>query len=294
MDTQLKTLYIKEVERFINELVLTFDYIDKPTQSSLTKYVKKLETNNKFFQEQSTITLHHLKIFENDMKNVINHKGKIHANMFNFMNNITLFNNLLYFHIFESENKNTKKTIVKNLFNQVYLNVQIIDSFQNIDLKNVDFTKFQESTLNLLQQLQTQETPKVKETPKTQEKPSISHSRSSITPTVPLNFNELQQIPGISQFLDNPVMKDTMNIMMESVHSGEINPMNMLTDLLSGKTEENSQITTMMNKITTNIQDKIIRGETTEQELTENLTSSVTSVLNNNQIKDILMNSNLL
>ena len=203
-------------------------------------------------------------------------------------------NNLIHFELFKEENKNTKKSIVNNLYNQVLVNAKVLGMFEN---STFDLEKLQNTTMGL--QLASQESKLSKEAeaeassskPRPRQRQS-SDQMSSEAFKLPAGFNlndpRLQQIPGLDSLLQNPVMKNTMNTMLETLQSEEINPMSMLTEIMSGNQSENGSLSRMMSKITSTLDDQIKSGSTTEAELSSNMMSTMTQMMSNPQLAQML------
>ncbi|ARR75040.1 hypothetical protein SAGO17_00122 [Mimivirus AB-566-O17] len=90
----MDNLYINELERFVNELTLSFDEFSN-VEKDLEAYIKTLRDSPDFFMEQKEKILHQLKCHSDDFERIVNAKGKVKGDWFLFLDRITLFNNLM-------------------------------------------------------------------------------------------------------------------------------------------------------------------------------------------------------
>ena len=123
-------LFVKEdlksnLIKFFNEIELSFDYISKEINHKLKCFLKNLDKNEKFL-EFTKISLSILKTYEDKITYIITTKNKLKTSDFDFLNKIVLFNNILDFKVFTSENKNTKRCIV-NYLNSIYMCICILE-----------------------------------------------------------------------------------------------------------------------------------------------------------------------
>lgn len=109
------------VENFTNEVDLLFEYIPKETVQKINLYIKDIKESEDSLNNFLDISYDSLKEFELDMSCVLFSKQKIKTQRLNFMNGMRLFplgkEFLLNLEAFNSENKNTKKSLLKYVYN---------------------------------------------------------------------------------------------------------------------------------------------------------------------------------
>lgn len=130
IDTEKINIFVKEdlksnLTKFFNEIELSFDYVSKETNHKLKCFLKKLDKNEKFLEFTNT-TLTILKTYEDKITYIVTSKNKLKTSDFDFLNEIVLFNKILDFKVFTSENKNTKRSIV-NYLNSIYMGICILE-----------------------------------------------------------------------------------------------------------------------------------------------------------------------
>ena len=123
-----KTKYIEDelknlLSRFINEIDLSFDYVDKSVIDRLRKMLRKMD-NEEEYNRFTNDTLIKLREYEKNISYIMMSKRKLRSVDYDFLNNLVLFNDLLDFKIFKDENKNTKRTICTYLYN-IYMTTGI-------------------------------------------------------------------------------------------------------------------------------------------------------------------------
>lgn len=241
---------MQDIERFINELVVSFE-LGVSVEKALDKHVQKMQNDETFRKEQMDATFHHLVCYKNDILKVVEKQGKIKGEYFNFLDKIKLFNNLLNFQVFASENKNTKRTIVNNLYQYVFKTVE--PARLETSLANFDTAELQKNLNDLPSDFQLQNLP---------------NSISDI-PT-----EALSSIPGLGTFLENDVISGIMNNTLSAIKDSGINPMEMLSDILSGKAESNEKLTSLMGNISKDLETRMTDGQVDEQGLKDLLANS--------------------
>ena len=268
MDLDIKTILKKNIlttlSQFVNEIDISFDYIDKTIIKSLYKLLSSLENDETFFTEIHKLNSH-IDLYINDITNIVNSVRKIKKQDFDFLNNINLFD-LLEFKLFDLENKNTKKTLVEHLHNiSCFTNIFIL--FQNGDDVQSYLDKFIQSTIPPEQNI---ETPKFK---------SNKQSKSNKSNN---NNNELNDL--FNNLLNNPSIMNIAQDLSNNLEHDNINPMNLLSSIMSGKPNPT------LNKLTKTIEDKINSGELDTQELQAQAENIMNITKNNNMLSSILQN----
>lgn len=128
---EVKTKYIEGelknlLSRFINEIDLSFDYVDKSVIDRLRKMLRKMD-NEEEYNKFTNDTLIKLREYEKNISYIMMSKRKLRGIDYDFLNNLVLFNDLLDFKIFKDENKNTKRTICTYLYN-IYMTISVINN----------------------------------------------------------------------------------------------------------------------------------------------------------------------
>ena len=241
----MDVLYINELEKFINEMVVSFDALD-PVTAALEKYISSLRTKPEFLKEQKEYTLHHLKCYEADILKIVEAKGKVKSEWFGFLDKIKLFNNLINFETFTLENKNTKRTLVKNLYFQVY---------KCNELASTDFKE----ALAVLG----------------------STEVGNLNLQLPENISELPREAlshmGMDSVFDNPALTSILNTTLKGIKDSGMNPLDMVSQILGGGNSQNDTLTTLMDTVSKEITDKMASGELDELELQKSLMSSASN-----------------
>lgn len=124
------------LEKFFNEIELSFDYVSKETMHKLRCFLRKVEKDKNIYEFAKNTNVI-LKGYEDKIAYIITSKNKLKTSDFKFLEELCLFNDnftddvdrhggILEFKIFKDENKNTKKTIV-NYINNIYMAVSILE-----------------------------------------------------------------------------------------------------------------------------------------------------------------------
>ena len=143
------------LNKFFNEIELSFDYVSKETIHKLKCFLKKIE-NGKNIYDFAKITCPVLKKYEDNIAYIVTGKTKFKTSDFEFLKELVLFDDILEFKIFINENKNTKKTII-NYINNIYMAICILEfglektskNFSEIYLNDLINKKNKESIINV-------------------------------------------------------------------------------------------------------------------------------------------------
>jgi hypothetical protein len=143
---EVKTKYVEGelknlLSRFINEIDLSFDYVDKSVIDRLRKMLRKMD-NEEEYNKFTNDTLIKLREYEKNISYIMMSKRKLRGVDYDFLNNVVLFNDLLDFKIFKDENKNTKRTICTYLYN-IYMTISVINNGMSgvLGEEFIDFVK---------------------------------------------------------------------------------------------------------------------------------------------------------
>jgi hypothetical protein len=278
----VKKEFFDNLKKFINELDIVFDYIDKSVINKLNSIIKSISKEEEL-KEFCKNTQKLLKPHENNFNHILFSNTKIKSNDYKFLSKICLFDDLLNFKIFNAENKNTKKTLV------TYLN-NILTSCSIINLINSQ-DKSKEMTQELIQFMKS-----------IQQKTSNSGSSSSnSSSTIELRQRLRNNINNrsnsrtgnnsgnssrgldtvFSSLLENKELFNIANDISNDLKNKNINPMNLLTSLVTG--QQNNQINDLMKDITNKIESKINNGDIDKEEL-ENKATDLLNIVENSDI----------
>jgi len=268
-NSNIENELLKTLGKFFNEIDLVFDNIDKQKVSKLQKYLGSLKdsTNLKTFVKETILAL---ETYDKDISYIMTTRNKIKTSEYSFLNNVTLFDNILCFSCFSNENKNTKRSIVKYLYN-IYMSVFILN-FGLIDNINIDsFTTHLSNFLNginLNSQMEFEEVITISSKNKIKQNP-----KQNVNVNGP-NINLLESLMGNS---------DIMNLatdLSKDIQDQKIDPMMLLSSIMSGK--PNDMIQNLVSNITNKIESKINNGEIDKTMFEQQAKNIINSVQNSN------------
>jgi hypothetical protein len=286
----------KTLSGFFNEIDLVFDYVDKSIVQRLYKFLKGLN-NSENVRKMVTNTLPILKKYETEISHVVTTRSKIRKNNLEFLNNIVLFDDILDFNVFSSENKNTKQSIIKYLYN-IYMSIFILNfglvSDNKIDEFTQELSSFVSSIQKRIEQEKTDTTDMTDMTDTIDTKNKVNSKRSnpinSLNPRSNQNFgnlsNSLNPINSSNQNFGNLLESlmqngDIMNLATElskDIQSENLDPMTLLSSMMSGKPD--NKIQKLVENITSKIETKINSGEI-DQNVLEQQAQSILSTVQN-------------
>lgn len=276
----------KNLVSFLNEIEISFDYIDSDTILKIKNYISEIEENDESFMNFIKFTYNHLHTFEKDFSFILFSNQKFKKEKLNFLNDILLYgdsndNCLLKFKIFENENKNTKRSFVKYIYN-IYLTTYFINN------QHSDENILTEELNNFISNIIKESTPpdntnSGKGTPI--EKSKRKHRRVN---AIDLNNNLPNGLSGMEQMM-NSLMgnKDILNIATDisnQMKNENINPMSMLTGLMTGKMDKNLE--KLVDRIQEKVETKINTGEI-NKEVFEEQAKNIINTVNNVDFKDL-------
>lgn len=293
MSDLIRIELFKNIDSFVNELSLTIDYLDT---NDIQKYIIKIKEDQIEFDNFIKYTHDTLNNFETQLSSILFSKKKINTTYYIFLNDIVLFNNLLHFKIFEHEVKNTKRDFVKYLYN-IYMSIVFINGGNNQELKTF-IKKIENESKNLKDSDIKKERLKHRRNaihelklPSTSQSssfiPSTSPSSSSMHPSSPMPQFDLSKLMSgtngsplndfMSSILGNTDILNIATDISKQMHDQQIDPMAMLSGLMSGNNNE-------LQGIVTSIQEKVdIRinsGEINKAQLEEQSESIIKSLGN--------------
>lgn len=271
----------KTLTSFFNEIDLVFDYIDKSIVDNLNNFLKSLDDSEQM-KEFITNSLPILKKYEDEIFYIVTTKKKIRTNDFEFLNNIVLFNNLLEFKLFVSENKNTKRSIVKYLYN-IYMSIFILNvgfvNDNNIDDFTQQLSSFVSSMQTRLTEQEKTEQEKIEQLKVVDTKNKIYKQRPNLPQT---SVNLSQATPNFGGLLESLMQNgDIMNLatdLSKDIQNENLDPMMLLTSMMSGKPD--GKIQQLVTNITSKIESKINNGELDKNLLEQQAKSILNTVQN--------------
>lgn len=264
MEQLQKTQLFESINSFINEIELSFDI---PNLNDIKNYINLIENDNTLLQ--SFIQTTHDSILPlDDTINKIIFQNQKKAN-YTFMNDITLFNELLSFSLFSKDNKNTKKQLLKYIY-EIYSSCSILLYFNDPDKLHSLFNKFYTSNTSLPNQTQDSDPPIQEITPIVI--PQLSQNNLPNLPDIG-NFQHL-----MSGFMNN---KDILNIAQEitsQIDHEHFNPTDILSSLMSGNLND-GVLGNLMTKIQSTVDQKINNG-TIDKDLLESHAKDIMEKMN--------------
>jgi hypothetical protein len=201
----------------------------------LEKFARQLSEDETHFEAFIKDTNSILKPFESSIRYLVLTDKKTKTSEYTFLSSIALFDNLLDFSHFEKENKNTKKMLLKYLYNLHFL----IFLYQLPSLENLDgpLQEFVSSLSTVESQSQAQQTI------------SERHQRGS-----PVVENVMETL------FSNPELYNLANELTQDLQSSNVDPMTLLQGLMSGNTE-GGQLGQLVQNVTQKLEDKIANGQ---------------------------------
>lgn len=279
MEELIKKELFKNVDSFLNELELTMEYLDPQVLPSIRKYMEKIDTDEEEFNKFLEYTTQHLGSFEAKISAILFSNKKIKSDFYNFLNDVTLFSNILNFRVFENESKNTKKGLIKYLYSiymsSVFLNQTKDKTNETDDLQNKlsEFvSKIQNEAETALKAEDIKQTKSGSSSSKHRRKNAISigHSNVHPDPSILASLSGMGGMGGMGDIMESILgNKEILNIATDISHkmqSQQINPMSMLSSLMTGNIE-NTPLQGLVEEIQQKVEDKINTGEIDKSKL---------------------------
>ena len=230
----LKNHYIKSFESFIREIDISFEYIDKSIILKNYACIDKIKNSDIFFKNTVKNVLNILEPFKENIKVI----SKPRTKDFDFFNTLIIFD--IDFRLFYDENKNTKKTLVNYLL-QFYTNTLCIDNLNTVGntdpeivntlVKNLIPNHSDDKMINALQNITNK----------------FSSNESFLEP-----FSSLMQ---------NKEIMSIANEVTSDIASMNIDPMTLLSSLMTGNTKGTEDMSNFITKLSNKITSKIQNGD---------------------------------
>lgn len=290
ISTEIKTELISTLNSFFNEIDLSFDYISKEKIIQLTKFVNELDTDEQKLNLFVSETLNYLKPYQKDISFIILSKTKMKRTVYDFLNQIILFNNLLDFSQFKEENKNTKLTIVKYLYN-IYMTSYLyhygtdnnstkeyIDYLNSLQKKILDKQSEREREQ---QQFEMKQSEREQQQREQQQRETNTGNKLNLNPG---NLNTANLGNLFQSLMANDGIMSIASELSNDIKNENLDPMTLLSSMMSGK--PNDTIQKLVSNISGKIEKKIQNGEI-DKDLLEKQTESILKNVNG-----IIPNSN--
>lgn len=265
-NVSIKTELLNTISSFINEIDLVFDNIDKNVISKLNDFLNSITNHDEEFNTFIDQTHSSLSQFQSNLTYIMTTKQKLKTLDFSFLDDICLFQDLLHFKIFSIENKNTKRSIVKYLYNICMFCVIFKFGTSPNSIP-------QEQILNFIS-LNNQQHKNDISPQKT--KPKKHYTKKNSQDTMTNIFESLMS--------NNEIMNIATDL-SKDIQSQDIDPMMILSSLMSGK--PNSKIQNLVNNITNKLEQKINNGEI-NKDLLEEQAKNIMNTVQSNDIQDLI------
>ena len=318
MDTSLiREELFKVLNTFVNELELTMDFISKDTIDTINKYIQKIYKNKTCLNKFTLQINNYLKQYSTYFAVCLFSNKKIKSNYYDFLYDIKIFGDnfdLLDFSIFKNESKNTKKDITGYLYSIymacVFLSHNYTQDQMSEELLNfVDKIKIEANNkeqkqlddnieIDQLQQLQNSHSTILQRRNaityegcgQSQDQEHISEGMQNMMNSI-LGDSENDGLNTImNDILGNTDIMSLAKNMAQEMQTNQINPMSMMSSLMSGNIGDNNQLQNIMDKIKTTVDIKIDSGELNVnniQNQAQDIMKNLGSTLQGNSMQDM-------
>lgn len=313
MEDLIKKELFKNVDSFLNELDLTMEYLDPQIIPSIRTYMKTIDSNKEEYNNFLEYTTQHLRTHESKISAILFSNKKVKSDYYNFLNTITLFSNILNFRVFENESKNTKKGLIKYVYS-IYMSSVLLYQTQNTDQENNQESNTDEADVltnkltEFVDKIQKEAETALKEedikvskagsSSKHKRRNAVSYGHSDLNHPDPDILGNLTGLGGLGNLtglgnlgggeLSNIMEsllgnKEILNIatdISQKMHSQQLNPMSMLSSLMSGNIE-NSPLQGLVEEIQQKVEDKINSGKINKDSLEDQAKTIMGTISNN-------------
>jgi hypothetical protein len=309
----IKLELFKTVEKFVNEIDLTMEHLDKHTIPNIKDFMEKINKDTLLFKEFVEYTSTHLKTYQDKISVILFSNKKVKSSYYNFLNEIVLFNNKLSFNVFENESKNTKKDLIKYLYSIYMSCVFLQGETPNESELNERLKQFVDNIQNEAKTVKDEDIKQPKNKQRRNAlivddkmKDILSHKLQNT------QSNSLSDISGMLSGMDMSSMssmlagmgdmggvggmgdmgnimesilgnKEILNIasdISQKMQTQQMDPMSMLTSLMSGDIA-NSPLQSLVEEIQQKVETKINNGEIDKENL-ENQAKSIMGSISSN------------
>lgn len=271
----LKTQLLKNVEAFIREIDLSFDYINKSKLNKTKKTIEICYSNDIKFKDFYNNLYNKL----HDIKDKLYLSQKTKTAELLFLNDIILFD--IHFDTFKDEGKNTKKTLV-NYLKEFYITSNFLrcistsnNSDNNKEENSVLFNEIQEMINNLSIE------------PDNKEKISVDKEKMiNLSESLPQMDNLLGTL---NSFMQNKEIMNLTSELSSEIQIHDIDPMSMMNSLLSGNLND-SKFSSLLSTITDKISNKIENGEIDKNLIEQHANDFMNQISSNNDLMNLAKN----
>ena len=304
-------LYI--FENFINIIDISFDIIDKNILKNIKKKIENSKKNDVIFKS------FYIEIY--NILHPINEQLKMKKKPkqspqpphsrgrgdFDFLIPINIFG--IQFELFKNENKNTKKSLVNNLY-QFYNISKFLKNINEINDSDSDNNKILiqdiQNLLSLLDNIDISSTDSIEKHTINKDKVIENESNGA---GFKFNINDLfnkMNISNLDELKEQPenplnilkntpfgsilqnkaiidIVNDLTNDLSKQMESAEFNPMNLLNSLMSGNIDKNENFNSFLSSTMTKITNKIENGEIDKNEIETQAQTIMTSLFSKNE-----------
>lgn len=292
----IKTELFRNIESLVNEIELSFEEINVDKMNKYIRDLKKGCNLDEFVKDTYT----HLHEYEKLLSLILFSDKKIRTPEYKFVDDIKLFkkgcDHLLNFSVFSAENKNTKKSLLKYIYN-IYMSCLFLQSTgSSSELSNF--------LLNIIshQKVVTQDPP-IEEI----SIPSTLPDMSGIPYTLPDLSGLLGNLQGMgggmggmggledlmSSLMNNSDIMNIANEISNDMKNETLNPMDLMAGMMSGNMTD-GPLGSLMSKIQASVESKINSGEINEAALQEQAHNIINKVQETPGINNIPGFSDLL
>ena len=284
-----KDEFLNTIKEFTNELDLVFEAVPKQKITELKKLIKRLKKNDdealSLMKKTGTILSEH----ETSILAISDNGKKVKSADFVFLDNLSLFDDILHFELFKNENKNTKKTLVKYLKTlMTYCN--FVEASDSPDMSMESLTE----NLNHVLKLMSEKAAKVNHSDSPKKKKRLAdYKRDNVVPNMEGMMSQMGNLPMgnlLGPLLQNKEIMDMAKDLSKTIEQQNIDPMTMLSSLMSGK--PNKKVNNLIQTISGKIEKKIESGELDKEQLQEQAGSIVSAVQKTDLFQQLLPKQN--
>jgi hypothetical protein len=253
LHTIIRNELMSTMTLFANQIELQFDYIDESVIQKVHECIKRCNDDEEYLKGFVRTVRSKLQDYSGNISSIVLTDRKISKHQYTFLNNLQLFEDALDFAIFAHENKNTKKTIVEFL-HAINMSSMLLFGALNNELSPEELSKDLADFISNMKK-EVDNKIHVQENALHRRKNTRAHSRKS--PPIPDN--------PFGSLLSNSHILDIASDISKDLQSSKIDPMSLLTSLMSGK--PNNQVNSIVESISKKIEGKIANGDLREDEL---------------------------
>lgn len=277
MDTKsIQNELTNTLTAFVNEIDLIFDYINKDSIGKWKRQITAIESASTDDSVEANVinefvikTLQQLQPHETAISSIVLATTKIRRSAYDFLDNVSLFSDdcPLHFSVFRDENKNTKLTIVKYIYN-IYMTSYLL----HFGIDNTSTKQFIDYLNSLKSKLA-----KVKNT--ATNVATVDTNVDDFDFVLPKNVPTVPSGPDVSNLgnlfeslMGNREIMTIAEDLSKDIQNENLDPMSLLSSLMSGKPD--STIQRLVTNISGKIEAKIQNGEI-DKDLLERQTQSI-------------------